>query len=900
MENTENKYPRGSEWRKWDLHIHTPKSIYNKYGGDNEQVWEKFIEALERLPHDVKVIGINDYYFIDGYEKVMTYKAQGRLNNIDKIFPILEFRIDTFGSGSENKLQKINLHILFDIDEQDIDNEIKKIREEFINLIPITSLEKHQTKKLSIDNFIAEGGTLQAGFSSLIPPTKKVFELASSSTWKDRVFIFLGYKEWSNLDKNQQLKPFKEDLYSKAGAFFSSNYDTIERSQEWLNEYGSRRLLHSLDIHDFNTLDTANKDENGEFLERKNYICNTWIKADPTFEGLKQILYEPSERVKIQNDNPGLEREKSPFTLITIPQKTKVFKDEDDVFFDANNIPLNNGLVSIIGGRGTGKSQLINYLAAIFGKIKQANNYNLDSDIEISRQVSLTEEAKVFCPNDSPNASFMFIEQSQIKNLVADRDKFSKNILETIGVTDTYEISKEYSEEADLLVNEYHRIIKVLFPEGKTIEERKSIIQKEIKRYEDFIQNITSEQNKKKLEDYKGRVELLHRNKNWQQQVTQQLDKQKRFVTESNAILQSWNEQLNSRGIQIPLIDISETQNYLEQTLLPNILESEKAINERINLTKNEFKDYKGDLSTLLSRVSSFQEKLNSLKTEKTSIEKEEQNYIRLSSESFKNIGAKIRDSIQEYTSLIGEKWKEFKGENLEDNSDKKRLLNLILQNGLEVEAAISFDVNKMYELLLDKLDKRKYSIDKLQDILKIKNLGDFFSFVNLDSDVNVFLSDEIKEDLRNEVLYHCYKRYTDFISIGVNVTLDKKSITKLSYGQQGTIYLRLQIAANMFSDTIIYDQPEDDLDNDFITKELVTIFKTIKLYRQVIIVSHNANLVVNADSEQIIVAENKDGVLSYMSGSLENPQINAKVCQILEGGKEAFDRRKRKYRTGI
>ncbi len=830
----------------------------------------------------------------------MTYKAQGRLNNIDKIFPILEFRIDTFGSGSENKLQKINLHILFDIDEQDIDNEIKKIREEFINLIPITSLEKHQTKKLSIDNFIAEGGTLQAGFSSLIPPTKKVFELASSSTWKDRVFIFLGYKEWSNLDKNQQLKPFKEDLYSKAGAFFSSNYDTIERSQEWLNEYGSRRLLHSLDIHDFNTLDTANKDENGEFLERKNYICNTWIKADPTFEGLKQILYEPSERVKIQNDNPGLEREKSPFTLITIPQKTKVFKDEDDVFFDANNIPLNNGLVSIIGGRGTGKSQLINYLAAIFGKIKQANNYNLDSDIEISRQVSLTEEAKVFCPNDSPNASFMFIEQSQIKNLVADRDKFSKNILETIGVTDTYEISKEYSEEADLLVNEYHRIIKVLFPEGKTIEERKSIIQKEIKRYEDFIQNITSEQNKKKLEDYKGRVELLHRNKNWQQQVTQQLDKQKRFVTESNAILQSWNEQLNSRGIQIPLIDISETQNYLEQTLLPNILESEKAINERINLTKNEFKDYKGDLSTLLTRVSSFQEKLNSLKTEKTSIEKEEQNYIRLSSESFKNIGAKIRDSIQEYTSLIGEKWKEFKGENLEDNSDKKRLLNLILQNGLEVEAAISFDVNKMYELLLDKLDKRKYSIDKLQDILKIKNLGDFFSFVNLDSDVNVFLSDGIKEDLRNEVLYHCYKRYTDFISIGVNVTLDKKSITKLSYGQQGTIYLRLQIAANMFIDTIIYDQPEDDLDNDFITKELVTIFKTIKLYRQVIIVSHNANLVVNADSEQIIVAENKDGVLSYMSGSLENPQINAKVCQILEGGKEAFDRRKRKYRTGI
>ena len=334
----------------------------------------------------------------------------------------------------------------------------------------------------------------------------------------------------------------------------------------------------------------------------------------------------------------------------------------------------------------------------------------------------------------------------------------------------------------------------------------------------------------------------------------------------------------------------------MEQVLLPNILDSEKAITEEINRTKDEFKDYKGDLSTLLSRVSSFQEKLNALKAEKKSIEKEEQNYMKLSSELFKNLGAKIRESIQEYTSLIGEKWREFKGENLEDNSEKKILLNLILQKGLEVEAAISFDANKMYELLLDKLDKRKYSIDKLQELLTIKSLDDFYSFVTLDSNVNVFLNKDIKDELRNQILYLFYKKYTEFITIGVNVTLDKKSITKLSYGQQGTIYLRLQIAANIFSDTIIYDQPEDDLDNDFITQELISIFRTIKLYRQVIIVSHNANLVVNADSEQIIIAHNTDGTLSYTSGSLENPIINAEVCRILEGGKRAFEDRKRKY----
>ena len=113
------EYTRGSVWSKWDLHIHTPKSIYNNYGGDKEYIWERFITYLENLPEEVKVIGINDYYFIDGFEKVMEYKfKKNRLKNIEKIFPILEFRIDTFGSASESKFNKINFHILFNIDER--------------------------------------------------------------------------------------------------------------------------------------------------------------------------------------------------------------------------------------------------------------------------------------------------------------------------------------------------------------------------------------------------------------------------------------------------------------------------------------------------------------------------------------------------------------------------------------------------------------------------------------------------------------------------------------------------------------------------------------------------------------------------------------------------------------
>ena len=75
-------------------------------------------------------------------------------------------------------------------------------------------------------------------------------------------------------------------------------------------------------------------------------------------------------------------------------------------------------------------------------------------------------------------------------------------------------------------------------------------------------------------------------------------------------------------------------------------------------------------------------------------------------------------------------------------------------------------------------------------------------------------------------------------------------------------------------------------------------MFTDIKKFRQVIIVSHNANLVVNADSEQIIIANNELGNLTYKTGSLENEEINTNICRILEGGEFAFEKRKKKYRN--
>ena len=104
----------------------------------------------------------------------------------------------------------------------------------------------------------------------------------------------------------------------------------------------------------------------------------------------------------------------------------------------------------------------------------------------------------------------------------------------------------------------------------------------------------------------------------------------------------------------------------------------------------------------------------------------------------------------------------------------------------------------------------------------------------------------------------------------------------------------------------LIVDQPDENLDNQSIYELLTAYFKTAKLRRQIILITHNPNLVVNADSEQVIVAVaerrgNGFPHISYQSGALENnmPEdqgIRQQVCRILEGGSDAFLKRERHY----
>lgn len=142
----------------------------------------------------------------------------------------------------------------------------------------------------------------------------------------------------------------------------------------------------------------------------------------------------------------------------------------------------------------------------------------------------------------------------------------------------------------------------------------------------------------------------------------------------------------------------------------------------------------------------------------------------------------------------------------------------------------------------------------------------------------------------------------TDHIAIEYAIRYDRIDIQKLSPGTRGIVLLLLYLALDE-ADTrpLIIDQPEENLDPQSVYRELVPLFQEAKLRRQVIIVTHNANLVVNTDADQIILAEvgtgTGDGLppITYRSGSLDQAETRQFVKDVLEGGEQAFRDRARR-----
>ena len=909
---------RGSEWHKWDLHIHTKGT--NKNDQYSCSCFEDFCKEMfsKAIENNISAIGITDYYSIDNYKKVIEYQEaiddNSEFSNEEKeiikaifIIPNVELRL----LPVTDRGRLVNIHMLFNPDyveelDNDFFNDLKHSshsREFPMNRAGLISLGRQvdrtvetdeQAYKIGVNNFVVTHASLKALLQREIFRNNTIVVVSNSS--QDGNSAYQHHYDLFENDADSSLDDIRSSIYHLSDCIFSGNQkdqiyflgkgsDGVENIKR---KCGSlKACIHGSDAHTEAKL----------FHPDNNRFC--WIKADLTFEGLRQIIYEP-ERVKIQENNPYYDREKSPFTEILINEETPVFSD-GDIKFAKQTINLNSGLVSIIGGRGTGKSRLIDYIASGLGK-KTTKEYALSSNVIVKRKTSLRDEESSFVLTDDNHIDFMYIRQSEVKDIVENRDEFSRKIRETIGVYESYCENHEFQERISSLLTEYSGISAILNADYTTSSQKKEAIESEIKKYNDYIANITSSENKARLEQYKKYVEEDQSYSKLLEQIKNIVDNILRYQKEQNVAIDEIETILKERvdnNIIIPRLDYSPTVSALQNTIDNSIKEKLANIQKAINQTKETFKDYNGDLTSLLDNVKTYQEHVVAKTKEKENIEKSEDRLQIIRNEELRTIGIQIKDGINNYKNQIEQKWQEFKNGKEGYSEELCSLLNEILsEDELDVHVEVKLDIDKMYELLHAPLDKRSWKLDSLKRFININNIDDYYNFIIqcTNPEEKSGVQKLVDEQLDNILLPILLRDYTQFISHDVIVTSHGKPITKLSHGQQGTIYLRLQLAANLFYNTIIYDQPEDDLDNDFITNRLVDLFRKIKQYRQVIIVSHNANLVVNGDSEQVIVADNKDGVLSYTSGSLETPQINDAVCRILEGGQTAFEKREQRY----
>ena len=358
-------YEIGSSWRKWDLHVHGPDSVFNNQfeGTTSTEKWDKYIATVEELK-DVAVLGITDYFCLHNYQKAKAYKESGRLSNIDLLIPNVELRILPVTKTEE----AINLHLLFD-------PEVVPLLEDklFSSLTFAYQSEEYKCTKSDLIRLgkkykgatISEVAAYQAGVEQFKTNVSALREVLSKNSELRRSVIVVVPNSSSTGNSGIQhssLAATRQDIYYFSDMIFSGNPkdrlyflgkgvegpDTIRKKYRTI-----KPCIHGSDAH---SLEKIAKPD----LERF-----TWIKADTTFEGLRQLLNEPDDRVHI---GPLPENVK-----IVQANKTKYIRSlkihKTDSGFNENwfdaEIELNPGLVAIIGSKGSGKSALADIISLL-------------------------------------------------------------------------------------------------------------------------------------------------------------------------------------------------------------------------------------------------------------------------------------------------------------------------------------------------------------------------------------------------------------------------------------------------------------------------------------------------------------------------------------------------------
>lgn len=905
-------YPKGSEWRLWDLHIHTPASYTYTGGRFSTMTPAEKAAAITQIitninESEVAVYAINDYWTFDGYLELR--KAHDAGETIQKaVFPAIELRIE---SASRHRL---NIHVLLSdkLTVQQLTDFKGQLRlrlndrplsdeaiMEYARMLDGAKAKAHGAPDDYLDNPIALA-RLGAETAEI---TKASFEAALKTIPYDHRLVMAPYDCYGGIEKIDWKTQPTEDLY------FMQLVDIVEdRCQENIDLFACRKTAaNETFIENFKVTiggrpkPCVSGSDGHSIASFKTWRAETrtkktWIKADPTFEGLRQIIFEPTARVRVQEANPAASYTKPFVSLVPIAQEFSPFPEnplyENPRFGQEPGLSLNGDLVCVIGGRGTGKSCLVDYLGKAFGPASKTTPYVLCEHFAVVFNKDI-DSTSTHHAKEGAELPFVYISQNEVKTKVT-TGTVGEEIKKMLGVQGLSFDSEIDSKIRNILseVDKFKAWFKQTNEKGEAIHDRASI-ESQIARYQSLLDSITTEQNKEKLERFTTNVS----------KVTGAKDKTRRLSLlkeELETFKAGFDLKATDIDPGVPLLEIAaqvDTIHLLKEQAVMEIVSCEMD-NTKIHADFTPV--YSGDLSGLLQNAESYRSAIEKLKSSLATIEAK-QKELDAAVVKRTTIPAMIEAEISRQKEAIDTRWKGIQQGQPDWTQEQKELMKRILADRqITLEGRIILDQPLFLSKLKEVLNLRSFKAtaeltieDRIRDEFKITDASSFLKFMQErlhQAEDAAYVSGDLAS------LFYDVAQRSAFLRVEPVISYGGRPLERLSVGQKGTVYLCLKLATQAFTQPLIFDQPEDDLDNEFIIEELVEIFRGIKQFRQVILVTHNANLVVNADAEQVVVAENTNGVLKYTSGSLESEVTNKAVRRILEGGDEAFLKRELRY----
>jgi energy-coupling factor transporter ATP-binding protein EcfA2 len=988
---------RGSLWHRWDPHIHTPgTTIGDQFKGQDP--WTDFLSRIETSDPPIRALGITDYYSIDAYERVLSLQAKGHLVGVPLIFPNVEMRfgIETArGSG-------INFHLLFSPEDPDHRDLIRRFLSELrfqfqgesyhCNSYDLVRLGRAFNRSIKDDRKALQEGATQfkVNFAELRGAWK-------NSAWIQQNALVAvaggGTDGTAGLKDDASFAALRREIETFADIIFSSHRQQREfwlgrgakTAEELTSKWGGcKPCLHGSDAHRPEKVGSPDLDR----------FC--WIKGDLTFESLRQACIEPEGRAFVDREPPTGTVPSQTIAQVTISKAS---------FLKTSAIPLNPGLVAIIGPRGSGKTALADFIAAgayAFSPrnndasfLRRAEQHLLNSNSTLtwdSGETTETSFADISADDflDFPRVQYL---SQQFVDQLCSAEGLEDELLGEIERV----IFQSHPIEDRMGASSFRELLNIRATRARSARERQ---QQALQR---ASESLTAERARKahlpnltkQWNDKRGSIE---KDKKERKVLTNKSSKERaqRLEDLSLAVDAAQRKVQDAQARHSSLLALQEEVKDIRATSIPNHLRDLQKKYALALLSTEQWKAFRlaftGDVDSILSEevkaATSFVKLLSGPAKNEVDFDPKAQPsdnaLIPASADLSSQTLSLLKKELTRLRLLVGvdtANAKKFKSLSDKISKDESSLATL----GKEVELAKSADARiaelieerksayaGIFAAIIDEekelsalyaplkanlmlqggeLGKLSFSVRRTVDpeawanagegLLDLRELGPFKGKGTLldtatrellpawvqgtSAEVATAMA-EFRDRHEHHLLEHAPIKRSDgeafaawaqkisewlyrtsHIAVSYGLQYDGIDIEHLSPGTRGIVMLLLYVAIDTEDDRpLIVDQPEENLDPKSIYDDLVGRFRAAKMRRQIIIITHNANLVVNTDADQVIVAQcgpHRPGFLpelSYESGGLENPVIRKHVCEILEGGEAAFKERARRLRVRI